>query len=55
MKDYSLIKVLAGHEGKIMDADVSSDGSSRIATVGYDRTLKYWGPEPEETDVVMAS
>ncbi|GMH40875.1 hypothetical protein BSKO_08779 [Bryopsis sp. KO-2023] len=46
-KDFSLTSVLAGHEGKIMEADVAPDGSSRIVTVGYDRTLKYWGPQPE--------
>ena len=41
---FKLIKTLAGHEGKVMGADISPDGSGLIATVSYDRTLKLWGP-----------
>ena len=44
-KDYSLLKPLAGHEGKIMAADVSPDGSHTIATVGHDKTIKTWSPD----------
>jgi U4/U6 small nuclear ribonucleoprotein PRP4 len=36
--------VLAGHEGKVMCADVSPSGG-HVATVSYDRTLKLWAPE----------
>ena len=43
--DYKLLRTLAGHESRIMGADISPDGSNRIATVGYDRTLKIWAPE----------
>jgi U4/U6 small nuclear ribonucleoprotein PRP4 len=42
--DFKLIKTLAGHEGKIMGADISPDGSGLISTVGYERTVKLWGP-----------
>ena len=41
-RDYSLVKVLTGHEGKIMCGDVSTDDEIRIVTVGFDRTLKFW-------------
>lgn len=44
--DFRLIKTLAGHEGKVMGADISPDGSGLIATVGYERTIKFWGPSP---------
>ncbi|KAK9845589.1 hypothetical protein WJX84_004246 [Apatococcus fuscideae] len=36
-----LVKTLAGHEGKVMGADVSAD-SRTIVTAGYDRTIKLW-------------
>ena len=41
-RDYALVKVLTGHEGKIMCGDVTTDDTVRIATVGFDRTLKFW-------------
>ena len=43
-RDYKLLRTLAGHEGKVMGADVSPQGD-RIATCSYDRTLKMWQPE----------
>eukprot|EP00276_Gloeochaete_wittrockiana_P012478 CAMPEP_0184374042 /NCGR_PEP_ID=MMETSP1089-20130417/164812_1 /TAXON_ID=38269 ORGANISM="Gloeochaete wittrockiana, Strain SAG46.84" /NCGR_SAMPLE_ID=MMETSP1089 /ASSEMBLY_ACC=CAM_ASM_000445 /LENGTH=544 /DNA_ID=CAMNT_0026717027 /DNA_START=9 /DNA_END=1640 /DNA_ORIENTATION=+ len=36
-QDWSLLKVLAGHEGKVMGMDVSAD-SQTFLTAGYDRT-----------------
>lgn len=42
--DFSLIKTLAGHESKVMRAEISPD-SSFIATSGYDRTWKLWVDE----------
>ncbi len=52
-KDFSLIKTLAGHEGKVMCVDVHTSpvpqGEDRpqhlLASVAYDRTLKLWAPE----------
>lgn len=44
-KRFTLQKTLAGHEGKIMGSDVSRLGDLRVATVGYDRTLKLWEPD----------
>ncbi|KAJ2513783.1 hypothetical protein H4217_006135 [Coemansia sp. RSA 1939] len=42
--DWKLQKSLAGHVGKVMSVDVAGDGSY-IASSGYDRTFKLWGPE----------
>ena len=47
-KDYSLVSTMAGHEGKIMGADICPDGSGTIATVSYDRTVKFWAPDMYE-------
>ncbi len=44
-RDWSLLKTLAGHEGKVMGADVSPTGNHLFATVSYDRTVKFWAPE----------
>ncbi|CAJ0968515.1 unnamed protein product [Ranitomeya imitator] len=38
---WSPLKTLAGHEGKVMGVDISSDGEL-IATCSYDRTFKLW-------------
>lgn len=49
--DWQLARTLAGHEGRVMAADVAPDGSGLVATVSYDRTVKLWAPEdppPEE-------
>ena len=43
--DFQPIKTLAGHEGKVMGADINPEGDGLIATVSYDRTLKLWAPE----------
>lgn len=37
---FRLLRTLAGHEGKVMGADISPDGSFTVATTGYDRTIK---------------
>ena len=42
---YELLRTLAGHESRIMGADICPDGSNMIATVGYDRTVKWWSPD----------
>ena len=43
---FRLARTLAGHEGKVMGADISSDGSYTVATAGYDRTIKLYQPDP---------
>jgi U4/U6 small nuclear ribonucleoprotein PRP4 len=44
--DGKLLRVLEGHENKVMGVDVSPDPNSEIiATVGYDRALKLWRPD----------
>lgn len=60
-RDYLLMQTMAGHEGKVMGADICPDGSGLIASVSYDRTVKFWSPdayqrsnEPNE-DVKMES
>lgn len=42
--DWRLLKTLAGHEGKVMNVDVSRDGTM-VATASYDRTFKVWSRE----------
>jgi U4/U6 small nuclear ribonucleoprotein PRP4 len=42
MRDHSLIKVMEGHEGRVMCADASDDGKY-FATSAMDRTWKLWG------------
>ncbi|KAJ2555753.1 hypothetical protein EV175_002194 [Coemansia sp. RSA 1933] len=42
--DWRLQKSLPGHVGKVMSIDIAADGSY-IASSGYDRTFKIWGPE----------
>jgi U4/U6 small nuclear ribonucleoprotein PRP4 len=44
-RDWRLVRTLAGHEGRVMGADLAPDGSGAAATVAYDRTLKLWAPE----------
>lgn len=43
---FRLLRTLAGHEGKVMGGDICPDGSFTVATSGYDRTLKLYGPDP---------
>ena len=45
-KDYQVMQTMAGHEGKVMGADICPDGSGLIASVSYDRTVKFWSPDP---------
>lgn len=40
------MQTMAGHEGKVMGADICPDGSGLIASVSYDRTVKFWSPDP---------
>ncbi|CAG8571150.1 7226_t:CDS:2, partial [Cetraspora pellucida] len=42
--DWSLLKILAGHDGKVMAVDISSD-NKLIASSGFDRTFKLWANE----------
>ena len=42
--NWSPVKTLAGHEGKVMSVDISPD-SKYIATASYDRTFKLWTQE----------
>ena len=44
-RDWQLARTLAGHEGRVMGADVAPDGSGLVVTVSYDRTVKLWAPE----------
>ena len=49
--DWTLERTLAGHEDKVMCADVSRDGTNSVVTVGFDKTVKLWQPEaPGEAD-----
>ena len=41
-RDYSLLRTMEGHEGRIMGGDVSDDGRY-FATAAMDRTWKLWG------------
>lgn len=43
-KTWQPLKVLLGHDGKVMCVDVSPD-HKYIATTSYDRTFKLWAPE----------
>jgi U4/U6 small nuclear ribonucleoprotein PRP4 len=42
--NWSPLRTLAGHEGKVMTIDISPD-NRYIATSSYDRTFKLWAPE----------
>ena len=43
-KSFNLVKTLAGHEGKVMRAEIANNGAF-IATSAYDRTWKLWAYE----------
>lgn len=45
-KTFALTRTLAGHEGKVMGSDICPDGSFLVASTGYDRTIKLFGPDP---------
>jgi WD40 repeat protein len=42
MRDFSLLKTMEGHEGRVMCGDISDDGKY-FATAAMDRTWKLWG------------
>eukprot|EP00026_Physarum_polycephalum_P005729 Phypoly_transcript_05767.p1 GENE.Phypoly_transcript_05767~~Phypoly_transcript_05767.p1 ORF type:complete len:548 (+),score=69.58 Phypoly_transcript_05767:132-1775(+) len=44
VSDWSCMKVLAGHEGRVMAADISPN-SRYVASAAYDRTWKLWCDE----------
>ncbi|KAI9217947.1 WD40-repeat-containing domain protein [Blastocladiella britannica] len=41
--DYGALKAMQGHEGKVMSVDVALNARF-VASAGYDRTFKLWGP-----------
>ncbi|RDA91723.1 hypothetical protein CP533_4795 [Ophiocordyceps camponoti-saundersi (nom. inval.)] len=45
--DWSLIKTLSGHTGRVASVDYSRDGAW-IVSGGYDRTVKLWGRDDGE-------
>lgn len=45
-RSFRLLRTLAGHEGKVMAADISPDGAFTVASGGYDRTIKLYAPDP---------
>lgn len=54
-RDYSLLKVLAGHESKVMAADISPiPGAHVMCSASYDRTIKLWAPEDITDDAADA-
>lgn len=52
MRDFTLLRTLAGHEGKVMGCDVAGNGGL-LATVSFDRTLKLWAPDEFATEDAM--
>jgi U4/U6 small nuclear ribonucleoprotein PRP4 len=52
-RDFSLLKTLAGHEGRIMAVDCASHTEHLLASVSYDRTLKLWRPDAHEQPALM--
>jgi U4/U6 small nuclear ribonucleoprotein PRP4 len=45
--NFKLIKTLAGHEARVMRADISGDGL-QIASCAFDRTFKLWAADEDE-------
>ena len=45
-RDWKLLGEMAGHDGHVMGADISSD-EKHFATASYDRSWKYWAHESE--------
>lgn len=46
--DWKVVKVLIGHEGRVMGADhipVSYNGHHYVGSVAFDRTLKFWSTQ----------
>lgn len=40
-RDWNMLKVLRGHEGKVMGAGFVNQGKG-VVSVGFDKTLKLW-------------
>lgn len=45
-RDWTPLATLAAHEDKVTAVDVAGDGDLRIASTGFDRTLKVWDIQP---------
>ncbi|CAM9575668.1 unnamed protein product [Ectocarpus sp. 6 AP-2014] len=45
-RDWSLLRTLSGHEGKVTGCDVSPD-ERKIVTCSFDRTVKVWAHQDE--------
>jgi U4/U6 small nuclear ribonucleoprotein PRP4 len=64
-RDHTLVRTLAGHEGRILGLDAVSagmeaggaggPGSVTLASVSYDRTLKLWAPEIATADALISA
>lgn len=50
VSDWSVVKILAGHEGRVMAADISPD-TKYVASAAFDRTWKLWCDETESNGV----
>lgn len=53
MRDFALLRTLAGHEGKVMGCDMSPGQEGLLATVSFDRTLKLWAPDEFAAEEAM--
>lgn len=66
--DWRCVRVLSGHEGKVMAADLSpawggcgsSSGSDAeagllVGSASYDRTVKVWAPEDEAPALLLGA
>ncbi|KAJ4452534.1 putative U4/U6 small nuclear ribonucleoprotein Prp4 [Paratrimastix pyriformis] len=51
--DQSLVRVLSGHESRIMGLDISPDGSY-MATSSFDRSWKLWARDPDQALAALA-
>lgn len=45
-RDFSLLRTLSGHTGRVMACDISVD-ERHFASAGYDRTVKLWAHKNE--------
>ena len=46
-RDWRILRILSGHDGKVMSADFSPIDEKHIVSVGYDRTVKLWAHKDE--------
>lgn len=56
--DWKVVKVLIGHEGRVMGADhipASVNGHHYIGSVAFDRTLKFWSTQGKAEPPVDAT